>query len=117
MTQRYHLIACAIAVLASGAASAQDATPDTWLTEGKSVLSRAAVQRELARARAGGEYAQLNAETVRLAAATTMRTRAEVLDELRQSRASGEYEKINAEAMLFAPALQHTNFFAVRGER
>lgn len=112
MNQRHCLMACALAALGAGAASAQEAAPDTWITEAKSVTSRAEVQSELARARVSGEYVQINAEAPRFAPATATRTRAEVVAELFQAKASGEYDLINAEATPFPATRPRRTFYA-----
>lgn len=49
-------------VMAAGVASAQEATPDTWITEATSVKTREEVRAEVITARRNGELAELNAE-------------------------------------------------------
>ena len=55
MTFTKQLVAAsAIALLSTGAAFAQEATPDTWLQTAKSTATRAQVSADLAAARASG---------------------------------------------------------------
>lgn len=113
MNQRQkYAIVFGIVALAAGAANAQEAEPDTWLLAAKSTLTRAEVQAELARSRASGEYAQINAEAVAFVPATTMRTRAEVVAELMAAKASGEYHAINAEVAPFPALPTRVTFYA-----
>jgi Domain of unknown function (DUF4148) len=49
-------------VVAAGVASAQEATPDTWITEAKSVKTREEVRAEVIAARRSGELTEVNAE-------------------------------------------------------
>jgi hypothetical protein len=87
---------------ATVAASAQEATPDTWMGEAMARASRAEVREQLAQARASGEMAQWN-DRAYLPTVTRPRLRAEVIAQLYAARASGELARLHAEAHDFAP--------------
>ena len=90
-------------VVAAGVASAQEATPDTWITEAKSVKSVAEVRAELAQARADGSIKAVSAGYIEKSAG--QKTRAEVRAELAAARLSGELAATSAEAYAFGPAV------------
>lgn len=86
----------AAALLSAGTTFAQEATPDTWLQQATSTKTRAAVQAELATARANGDMKVFRSgyiEPVRNSA-----LRAEVRAETLRALAAGEVAAINAEA-------------------
>ena len=92
---RQLLAAAAITLLGTGAAFAQEATPDTWLQSAQSTKSRAEVSAELTAARQSGLTKAWSAgymEPVRTSA-----LRAEVRANTLQAIASGELKAINAE--------------------
>ncbi len=96
------LAASAIALLGTGAAIAQEATPDTWLQAAKSTQSRADVSADLAAARKSGLTKSWSAgymEPVRSHA-----LRAEVKAQTARAIASGELKAINAEVYSYLPA-------------
>jgi len=84
------------------AAFAQEATPDTWMSESKSVATSAGVRSEAMQQRASGEFARLDNPGY-LPAVTSPRLRAEVVAELHAARQSGELATLSAEAHSFAP--------------
>jgi hypothetical protein len=105
--------AAALALAASGSFAASPADAETsWMTEVRSVLTRAEVAADLAEARAGDLFKALGDEwyfylkrgtvTVRLVDGTEMPvvelTRADVTDALMRAKQSGEYASLNAEA-------------------
>ena len=101
-TTRQLIAATAIALLSTGAAFAQEATPDTWLQSAHSTKSRAEVSAELAAARQSGLTKAWSAgymEPVRSSA-----LRAEVKAQTVQAIASGELKAINAEVYGYTPA-------------
>ena len=89
-------------VFAAGVAGAQEATPDTWITEARSVKTVEQVRTELAQARADGSIKAVSAGYIEESAG--QKTRAEVKAELAMARASGELAAQSAEAYAFAPA-------------
>ena len=94
----------AVAALSFAAlAGAQEATPDTWITEAKSVKSVAEVRAELAQARADGSIKAVSAGYIEKSAG--QKTRAEVRAELAAARLSGELAATSAEAYAFGPAV------------
>ena len=100
-TTRHLVAASAIALLATGTAFAQEATPDTW-QQVQSVKSRADVSAELFAARKSGLTRSWSAgymEPVR-----TQALRAEVRAHTLQAIDSGEAKAINAEVYSFIPA-------------
>jgi hypothetical protein len=84
------------------AAFAQEATPDTWMSESRSVASSADVRSEAMQQRASGELARLDNPGY-LPTVMQPRLRAEVLAELHSARQSGELAALSAEAHSFAP--------------
>lgn len=86
----------AAAVLSAGTAIAQEATPDTWLQQAASTKTRAAVQAELAAARANGDMKVFRAGYIEPVQHSALR--AEVRAETLRALASGEIAAINAEA-------------------
>ena len=98
MTFTKQLVAAsAIALLSTGAAFAQEATPDTWLQTAKSTATRAQVSADLAAARASGLTKSWSAgymEPVRSHA-----QRADVKAQTVKAIRSGEVKAINAEAV------------------
>lgn len=94
--------AVAAATLFSAAgALAQEATPDTWLQQSTSLMTRAQVSAELAQARASGLTRSWSAgyiETVR-----QPQLRATVKAQTLQAIASGEVAAMNAEVYSFTP--------------
>ena len=96
------LAASAIALLGTGAAFAQEATPDTWLSAVQSTKSRADVSTELFAARKSGLTKAWSAgymEPVRSHA-----LRAEVKAQTAQAIQNGELKAINAEVYGYQPA-------------
>ena len=103
------IVAGIVAVFgAAVGASAQEATPDTWLSETTSTRNRAEVRAEGLAQQAAERQSPYRIEDTFASNVPATRTRDEVAAELAQARASGEYEYINAEASLFVPALQRT---------
>ncbi len=101
-TTRQLIAAAAIALLGTGAAFAQEATPDTWLQSAQSTKSRADVSAELTAARQSGLTKAWSAgymEPVRNSA-----LRAEVRARTLQAIQSGEVNAINAEVYGYLPA-------------
>ena len=95
------LAASAIALLGTGTAFAQEATPDTWLQAAHSTKSRAEVSAELFAARQAGLTKAWSAgymEPVRSHA-----LRAEVKAQTAQAIQSGELKAINAEVYGYTP--------------
>jgi hypothetical protein len=84
------------------AALAQEATPDTWMSESKSVASSASVRSEAMQQRASGEFARLDSPGY-LPSVMNPRLRAEVVAELHAARQSGEFAMLSAEAHSFTP--------------
>lgn len=110
-----HTAFAAFIVAFAGAASAQEATPDHWISTGaSSSLSRADVSAELAQARRSGEHARIDAE-VPVLVADGSRSRVDVRDELARSRSSGEYARINAEVPSFDTTPRQPMFAARSG--
>jgi hypothetical protein len=96
-------IAIAAITIVAAAASAQEATPDTWMGEAKSVLSSADVRTEAAQMLASGELAQIGNPGY-LPTVADSKLRAEVIAELQRARDSGEFSVLNAEAHEFVRA-------------
>ena len=95
------LAASAIALLGTGTAFAQEATPDSWLQSVHSSKTRAEVSAELKSARASGLTRSWSAgymEPVRSQA-----LRAEVKAQTAQAIQSGELKAINAEVYGYTP--------------
>ncbi len=112
MNQRHkYAIAFGIVALATGAAKAQDAEPDTWLAAAKSTLTRAEVQAEAIAARAAAATVYRPIELTFMEQPMT-RTRAEVVAELMAAKASGEYDAINAEVTPFPAAPARAALYA-----
>jgi hypothetical protein len=103
----------AVLCTAAAAAFAQEATPDTWMSEAKSVRSRADAYAEVLQARASGELAQLR-DPGYLPTIAQSKLRAEVVAELLRARESGELAVMQAEAHDFAAAPTGTAY-ASRG--
>ncbi|HQC96753.1 MAG TPA: hypothetical protein PK306_13695 [Aquabacterium sp.] len=96
----------AASLLSAGAAFAQEATPDTWLSAAQTTKSRADVSAELFAARKTGLTKAWSAgymEPVRSHA-----LRAEVKAQTARAIASGEVRAINAEVYSFVPPAAHT---------
>ncbi len=96
------IAASTIALLSTGAAFAQEATPDTWLQAAQATKSRAEVSTELTAARASGLTKAWSAgymEPVRSHA-----LRAEVKAATVQAIHTGELKAINAEVYGYSPA-------------
>ncbi|MBP6902410.1 MAG: DUF4148 domain-containing protein [Burkholderiaceae bacterium] len=103
------LATAAIALLGAGAAMAQEATPDTWMTQAKSTKTRTQVTAELYAARADGSINAWRAGYIE--PLRTHVARAEVKAETRRAIASGEAALINSETYGFnnvAPAAKRT---------
>jgi hypothetical protein len=95
------LAASAFALLSTGAAFAQEATPDTWLQTAKSTATRADVSADLAAARASGLTKSWSAgymEPVRNHA-----LRAQVKAQTIRAIQTGELKAINAEVYSYVP--------------
>ncbi len=90
------LAASAIALLGTGAAFAQEATPDTWLQAAQSTQSRAAVSADLAAARQSGLTKSWSAGYMERLGSTA--ARADVKAQTVKAIRSGEVKAINAEA-------------------
>lgn len=90
------LAASAIALLGTGAAFAQEATPDTWLQTAKSTQSRADVSADLAAARKAGLTKSWSAGYMERPGSTA--ARADVKAQTVKAIRSGEVKAINAEA-------------------
>jgi hypothetical protein len=101
--------------LAAAAAFAQEATPDTWMTETPSVLSRAEVRAEAARYRVIGEKAAME-DPGYLPTVASSRLRAEVIAELQRARESGEWAALSAEAHDFGALLPRSSTYATRAQ-
>jgi hypothetical protein len=91
---------------------AQEATPDTWMTEARSTASIAEVRAEAVQLRASGELARLHNPGY-LPAVAHPRLRAEVVAELHSARQSGELAMLSAEAHDFG-APQRATAYAYR---
>ena len=117
MSKFHRIAAGAFIALAAGAASAQEATPDTWINEAKSTLTREQVRAELAAAVAATKGKHPWADVRFFADAASTRTRGEVVAELLRARESGEYDVINAEAPMPGAPLQRSTFYAQRQPR
>ena len=94
--------AAAIALLSSGAAFAQEATPDTWLQTAVSSKTRAEVQAELVSARASGLTKAWSAGYIE--PQRSQLARANVKAATLRAIHSGEVDAINAEVYSFVPA-------------
>jgi hypothetical protein len=94
------LATLSIALIGSGAAFAQEATPDTW-TQVAGNKSRVEVNAELQQARANGSI--LAGERGYIEPARSVASRAPVNAEAVAALRSGEAEVINAQAYAFAP--------------
>ena len=95
------LAASAIALLGTGTAFAQEATPDTWLQAAKLAQSRADVSADLAAARKSGLTKAWSAgymEPVRNHA-----LRAQVKAQTIRAIETGELQAINAEVYSYVP--------------
>jgi hypothetical protein len=93
--------ACAVlamALLGSGAAQAQEATPDTWMQITTS-KSHQQVREELVKARKDGTTRAWSAGYME--PSPVSRTRAQVQAETIAARNSGELQELNAEAYAF----------------
>lgn len=89
------IAASAIALLGTGAAFAQEATPDSWLQSVHSTKSRAQVSAELAAARQSGLTKSWSAGYIEPVRSQALR--AEVRAATLQAIHSGELRAINAE--------------------
>ena len=99
---------CALATTAF----AQEATPDTFLTEAKSLRTRAEVRAEAMAQLRSPEQRVLLAEGW-LPSVAHPKLRAQVVAELHSARRSGELAALAAEAHDFTP-LPRTNAYAAR---
>jgi hypothetical protein len=90
-------------VFAAGSALAQEATPDNWLDNARSIQTRTQVQAEASRARAAGEMKMLRAGYI--APVGNPALRVQVSADLQRARVSGELARINAEAPVLVPAV------------
>ncbi len=95
-TTRQRIAAAAIALLGTGAAFAQEATPDTWLQAAKSTQSRADVSADLAAARKSGLTKSWSAGYMERLGSSA--ARADVKAQTVKAIRSGEVKAINAEA-------------------
>jgi hypothetical protein len=105
------MLTMALCALATHAA-AQEATPDTFMTEAKSLRTRAEVRAEAMQQLRSPQEQLLLAEGW-LPSVAHPRLRAEVVAELHAARLSGELASLSAEAHDFAP-LQRTRAYAAR---
>ncbi len=96
------IAATTIALLSSGAAFAQEATPDTWLQTAHSSKSRADVSAELVAARQSGLTKSWSAGYMEPLRSHALR--AEVRAQTVQAIRSGELKAINAEVYGYTPA-------------
>jgi hypothetical protein len=87
---------------AAAPATAQEATPDTWIDRPVQ-KTRAQVRAELARARADGTIGAGSANYDFVAARDASKSREQVLAELRRAHASGALDAIDAEAWAYVP--------------
>ena len=94
---RQFLAASALALLGTGAAFAQEATPDTWLQAAKLTQSRADVSADLAAARKSGLTKSWSAGYMERLGSTA--ARADVKAQTVKAIRSGEVKAINAEAV------------------
>ena len=101
-TIRHFLAASAIALLGTGTAFAQEATPDTW-TAVHGNQTRAAVVAELAAARNAGQLRVSTEGYIEPVQASTVQ-RADVRQATLQAIRSGEVKAINAEVAGVSPA-------------
>ena len=99
---RQLIAATAIALLGTGTAFAQEATPDTW-TAVHSSQTRAAVVADLATARQGGQANVWTEGYIEPVRASTV-LRADVRQLTLQAIRSGEVKAINAEVAGVSPA-------------
>ena len=83
-------------------AFAQEATPDTWMNESRSVATSAEVRAEAMQMLASGMLASLDNPGY-LPTVAHPRLRAEIVAELHSARQSGELAMLSAEAHNFAP--------------
>jgi hypothetical protein len=99
------LAACAGLTLAvfGTAASAQEATADTWIGQAATHKSRADVRSELAQARADGSIRAGAADYDFVGRSVSAKSREQVRAELLAARASGELAAINAEVYGYTP--------------
>jgi hypothetical protein len=102
------MVLCALAT----AAQAQEATPDTFMTEAKSLRTRAEVRAEAMQQQRSPELRLMLAEGY-LPAVVHPRLRAQVMAELHAARMSGELAALSAEAHDFSP-LPRASAYAAR---
>jgi hypothetical protein len=91
------IAAASLAVIASSA-FAQEATPDTWISDAQASKKRQQVNAELAAARKDGTINAGSATYNFVGRAASTKTRDQVRAELAEARASGEYDALNSEA-------------------
>lgn len=103
--------AVAIAVLGSGAAVAQEATPDTWMKTAPS-KSTEQVREELLKARKDGATRAWSAGYME--PSKSLRTREQVRAEVIAARNSGELQELNAEAYAFGQKSRTATTFAAK---
>jgi hypothetical protein len=112
---RLNLIAIAAAgMLAAATASAQEATPDTWISEASSTLTPAEARANALAALAAERSQRGGIELTFASEVPSTRSRADVVAELLRARESGEFQLINAEAPAFGLPLQGSSAYALR---
>jgi Domain of unknown function (DUF4148) len=112
------LIAASVLVV-SGAAFAQEATPDTWISSAQSTKSRAEVRAEFLQARAEGRIARNDSEEKRLAMDSfqSKKTRAQVIAETREAMRLGLIPRNEWDVMNIAPTPEQLQQVAAAGLR
>ena len=111
------LIAAAALTVIGLSAFAQEATPDTWMSDARASKSRQEVSAELAAARKDGTINASSANYDFVRRSPPVKTREQVRAELDQARASAEYAAMNSEVHAFRNGYARTSTHARAGLR